>query len=64
MLLLSEAVSISMPKLQQLFALQMFDLMDKDKGGSLGAEEVKQLMDMLGMKVGLGVVPLQRTGHC
>lgn len=29
----------------------MFDLMDKDKGGSLGAEEIKQLMDMLGMKV-------------
>ncbi len=30
----------------------MFDLMDKDKGGTLGAEEIKQLMDMLGMKVG------------
>lgn len=27
---------------------QVFDLMDRDKGGSLGVDEVKQLMDMLG----------------
>lgn len=26
--------------------------MDKDKGGTLSLDEVKQLMDMLGMKVG------------
>ena len=30
--------------------LQIFDLMDKDKGGTLNVEEIKQLMDMLGMK--------------
>lgn len=40
-------------------ALQMFDLMDKDKGGSLGADEVKQLMDMLGMKVSPRIHPFR-----
>lgn len=25
--------------------------MDRDKGGTLGADEIKQLMDMLGMRV-------------
>ncbi|GIL62118.1 hypothetical protein Vafri_16396 [Volvox africanus] len=30
---------------------EVFDLMDKDKGGTLSVEEVKNLMDMLGMKV-------------
>lgn len=30
---------------------EIFDLMDKDKGGTLCAEEVKALMDLLGMKV-------------
>mmetsp|Transcript_30289 Transcript_30289/g.77235 ORF Transcript_30289/g.77235 Transcript_30289/m.77235 type:complete len:155 (-) Transcript_30289:527-991(-) len=30
---------------------EIFDLMDKDHGGSLNAEEIKQLMDMLGMRV-------------
>ncbi|GLC38191.1 hypothetical protein PLESTB_001089500 [Pleodorina starrii] len=30
---------------------EVFDLMDKDKGGSLSIEEVKNLMEMLGMKV-------------
>lgn len=27
--------------------------MDKDKGGTLGIDEIKQLMDMLGLKVRL-----------
>ena len=32
--------------------------MDRDKGGTLGADEIKQLMDMLGMRVsGPWVVP-------
>ena len=26
--------------------LQVFDLMDRDKGGSLGIEELKQLMEV------------------
>ncbi|GAX78410.1 hypothetical protein CEUSTIGMA_g5852.t1 [Chlamydomonas eustigma] len=30
---------------------EVFDLMDRDRGGALGGEEVKQLMEMLGMKV-------------
>eukprot|EP00195_Chlamydomonas_chlamydogama_P009706 CAMPEP_0202899710 /NCGR_PEP_ID=MMETSP1392-20130828/7867_1 /ASSEMBLY_ACC=CAM_ASM_000868 /TAXON_ID=225041 /ORGANISM="Chlamydomonas chlamydogama, Strain SAG 11-48b" /LENGTH=154 /DNA_ID=CAMNT_0049585965 /DNA_START=94 /DNA_END=558 /DNA_ORIENTATION=- len=30
---------------------EVFDLMDRDKGGTLSIEEVKQLMEMLGMKV-------------
>jgi hypothetical protein len=37
-----------------LAAWQVFDLMDKDRGGSLNLEEIKQLMDMLGMKVTRG----------
>ncbi len=31
-------------------AAQIFDLMDKDQGGTLGIDEIKQLMDMLGLK--------------
>ncbi|KAG2497411.1 hypothetical protein HYH03_004566 [Edaphochlamys debaryana] len=30
---------------------EVFDLMDKDKGGTLSIEEVKGLMELLGMKV-------------
>lgn len=30
---------------------EVFDLMDRDKGGTLGTDEVKQLMDLLGMKI-------------
>lgn len=30
---------------------EVFDLMDKDKGGTLGLEEVKALMELLGIKV-------------
>lgn len=30
---------------------EVFDLVDKDKGGTLEAEEVKELMELLGMKV-------------
>eukprot|EP00798_Chlamydomonas_sp_ICE-L_P015905 gene15905-22038_t len=30
---------------------EVFDLMDRDKGGTLSTDEVKQLMDLLGMKV-------------
>lgn len=41
---------------------QIFDLMDRDKGGTLGADEIKQLMDMLGMRVS-GVYALM-AGYC
>jgi calmodulin len=30
---------------------EVFDLMDKDSGGTLSIEEIKQLMEMLGMKM-------------
>lgn len=30
---------------------EVFDLMDKDSGGTLSLEEIKQLMEMLGMKI-------------
>ena len=30
---------------------EIFDLMDKDSGGTLSIEEIKQLMEMLGMKM-------------
>ncbi|KAL6748666.1 hypothetical protein V8C86DRAFT_2873027, partial [Haematococcus lacustris] len=30
---------------------EIFDLMDRDKGGTLTIDEIKQLMDMLGMKM-------------
>lgn len=33
----------------QFLVLQVFDLMDADKGGTLSVEEVKQLMELLGM---------------
>lgn len=35
---------------------EVFDLVDKDKGGTLEAEEVKELMELLGMKVRLDEV--------
>lgn len=34
----------------QFLVLQVFDLMDADKGGTLSVEEVKQLMELLGMR--------------
>ena len=30
---------------------KVFDLMDRDKGGTLSIDEVKQLMELLGMKI-------------
>jgi hypothetical protein len=44
-----QAVNIYL--LLPLLCFQVFDLMDKDRGGTLNLEEIKQLMDMLGMKV-------------
>uniref|UniRef100_A0A7S3QZ31 EF-hand domain-containing protein n=1 Tax=Dunaliella tertiolecta TaxID=3047 RepID=A0A7S3QZ31_DUNTE len=30
---------------------EIFDFMDRDKGGTLGIQEIKQLTDMLGMRI-------------
>jgi len=43
------AEALSESELEEL--REVFDMMDKDKGGSLNVEEVKQLLDMLGMKM-------------
>lgn len=43
---------------------QIFDLMDRDGGGSLGVDEIKQLMDMLGMKVGARGAPCAWPAWC